>query len=112
MYLLIFKKGIVAVQSIVTFDQAIDTHVPSVAPLWLHRSDETGHYLTHVGNADRPYQAQVQTHGRKPSLAEASDGPSSIGDTAYLYQNGPDVPGSAGEGGSNLETSPGHCQGS
>ena len=37
--------------------------------------------------------------------------PPSIGETGCLYQNGQDVPGSSGEGGSDLETSSVHCQG-
>jgi hypothetical protein len=54
---------------------------------------------------------QVQTRGRKRALAKAPDHPPSIGEKACLYQNGQDVPGSSGEGGSDLETSSVHCQG-
>jgi hypothetical protein len=51
----------------------------------------------------------TQIRGGKGALAKASDHPPLTGDTACLYQNGRDDPGSSGAGGSNLETSPVHC---
>jgi hypothetical protein len=88
--------------------QANDKPLPSVAPTPLRRLDHTIHSLSCLGDADRPHQKQVRACGRKRPPASTIDHPASTGETACLYQDGPDAPGPAGKNGTDLETSPRH----
>ena len=87
---------------------AVDRLLSSVAPPPLRRLDQTGHHLAHAGDADRPCQKQVRACGRKRPVASTTDHPAATGETACLYQDGPDAPGPAGKNGADLETSAVH----
>jgi hypothetical protein len=83
---------------------AVDTLLSSVAPPPLRRLDQTKHHLAPAWDADRPFQAQVPTRGRKRPVASTTDHPASTGETACLYQDRPDAPGPADKNGADLET--------
>src|SRR6266700_2712561 len=89
--------------------QANDKPLPSVAPTPLRRLDHTIHSLSCLGDADRPHQKQVRTHGRKRASTPATYRPSPTRQTTRMCHNGSDAPGAAGKGGSDLETSALHC---
>src|SRR5713226_2525979 len=57
--------------------QTVDRLLSSVAPPPLRRLDKTGHHLSPAGDADRPCQKQVRTHGSKRTPASATYHPPS-----------------------------------
>ncbi|SRR6266849_5873553 len=56
---------------------AVDQLLSAVAPPPLRRLDKTGHHLSPAGDADRPCQKQVRTHGSKRTPASATYHPPS-----------------------------------
>src|SRR5260221_847933 len=83
---------------------AVDTLLSSVAPPPLRRLDQTKHHLAPAWDADRPFQEQVPTRGRKRPVASTTDHPASTGETACLYQDRPAAPSPADKNGADLET--------
>ena len=102
------QRGIVYCAQDSHLHYAGDRILPSLAQLPLRRLDQTEHLFSLAGDANRPCQEQVRACGRKRPPASTMDHPASTGETACLYQDGPDAPGPAGKNGADLETSPRH----
>jgi hypothetical protein len=88
--------------------EAVDRPLSSIAQRPLRRLGQTRHHLAPAWDAERPFQEQVPTRGRKRAPASTTDHPASTSETTCLYQNGPHAPGATGKNGEDLETSPRH----
>jgi hypothetical protein len=69
---------------------------------------QAAHFLLAARNPRRPRPKQTRAHRRKCPSTTPTHHPAATGETACLYQDGPDAPGPAGKNGSELETSPHH----
>jgi hypothetical protein len=94
-HLLIFKRGNIHCAWDSHLNQTADKSLLSIAPPLLRQLDKAGHHLSHGGDADRPYQKQVRTRGRKRTPPSATHHPPPTNETTHPCQNGSATPSAA-----------------
>src|SRR5215469_9467139 len=103
------RESRIKIHSPAHLHRAVDRPLPSITPPALRRPDKTGHYLTHVGSADRPQQKQVRTRGRKRFPAATTYYPPSAGQKTSIHEDGSTDLGPSRSSVSRMEASPVHC---